>query len=133
MNKVPDLISNAKRKNQAYQQYYGPEAKITNAITRDMSADHVIARRSWFPTIATAEYFSSPPSMTKHRNINMTKGRDLKNIDSYRQRAKPGTLATNVQWNNPDSLSVMDDPQSSHTFLYIIVIVLAVVLFTTLF
>ena len=83
MNKLPKQINDARRKNQAYQTYYGPEAKLTNAITRDLAADQVISRRSWFPTMQTAEYFSSKPRMIKQYNMKLTKGRDLTNVDTF--------------------------------------------------
>lgn len=133
MNRTPELISKARRKNQAYQNYYGPEAKITNAITRDLAADQVISRRSWFPTVATAEYFASPPVMTKHYNINMTMGRDLKNVDTFRERKKPGTLPYHNQWGSLSTAVVTEDSMSGHTLAYILIIILAVVFISMLF
>lgn len=132
---VPELISKAKRKNLAYQTYYGPEAKLTNAITRDLAADRVITRRSWFPTIATAEYFSSPPLLTKHDNIMMTRGRDLTNVDTFRERAKPGTMPYHNQWGNLSTAVVVDtdDTKSGHIFGYLILIILAVIFISMLF
>lgn len=133
MNKAPELISKARRKNQAYQTYYGPETKITNAITRDLAADKVISRRSWFPTMATAEYFSGAPLMTKHYGIQMTKGRDLTNVDSFRERAKPGTLPYHNQWGNLSTAVIPDDSLSGHTLAYIMIIVIAIVFISMLF
>lgn len=133
MNSTSDLISKARRKNQAYQTYYGPEAKITNAITRDLAADKVIARRSWFPTIATAEYWSSPPRMTKHKSIAMTQGRDLTNIDSFRERRKPGTLPYHNQWGNISTAVITEDAMGSHTLVYVLIIVLIIVFISMFF
>lgn len=133
MNRTPALITNARRKNQAYQTYYGPEAKLTNAFTRDMAADKVIARNSWFPTMKTAEYFSSPPLMTKHNNINMTQGRDLSNVDTFRERLKPGTLRYHNQWGNISTAVVTEDAMGSHTLLYVMLIILAIAFIVMLF
>lgn len=133
MERVPDLINKARRKNQAYQTYYGPEAKVTNAITRDLAADKVISRRSWFPTAATAEYFSSAPVMTKHASIQMTKGRDLTNVDTFRERVKPGTLPYHNQWGSLSTAVVPDDAMSGHTLAYIMIIIIAIVFISMLF
>jgi len=133
MNRVPELISDARRKNQAYQTYYGPEAKITNAITRDLAADKVISRRSWFPTMATAEYFSSAPVMTKHKSIQMTKGRDLTNVDTFRERKKPGTLPYHNQWGSLSTAVVNEDEMGAHTLVYVMIIVLAIVFISMFF
>lgn len=130
---TPDLISKARRKNQAYQTYYGPEAKLTNAFTRDMAADKVITRRSWFPTVQTAEYFSSAPLMTKHKSIMMTQGRDLSNVDTYRERAMPGTLRYHNQWGNISTAVVTEDAMSGHTLAYIMLIILGIVLLFMIF
>ena len=130
---TPELISKARRKNQAYQTYYGPEAKLTNAFTRDMAADRVITRRSWFPTAMTAEYFSSAPVMTKHDSIRMTQGRDLTNVDTFRERAKPGTLRYHNQWGTISTAVVTEDAMSGHTLAYIMLIILAIVLIYMIF
>jgi len=130
---MPDLINNARRKNQAYQTYYGPEAKLTNAFTRDLPADKVITRRSWFPTVATAEYFSSAPRMTKHNSIMMTKGRDLTNVDSFRERVKPGSMPYHNQWGSLSTAVLPDDSMSGHTLAYILIIILAIVFISMLF
>ncbi len=133
MNRVPKLISDARRKNQAYQTYYGPEAKLTNAITRDLAADKVIARRSWFPAIATAEYFAGPATMTKHNNIVMTQGRDLKNVDSFRERVKPGTMPYHNQWGSLSTAVIEEDSMSGHTLAYLMIIILAIVFISMFF
>lgn len=130
---MPELMNKARRKNLAYQTYYGPEAKLTNAVTRDLAADQVITRRSWFPSIQTAEYFSSAPRMTKHNNIKMTMGRDLTNVDSFRERVKPGTMPYHNQWGSLSTAVITDDSMQGHTLAYILIIVLAIVFISMLF
>lgn len=127
MSKVPEKLAKARRLNQAYQTYYGPETLVTNAFTRDMAADKVIARRSWFPTIATARWFGSPLYMTKRNNIRVTSGFELKDQNNNRigPRTKPGSLAKTTNFgymNNPSN------GQDSHTIMYVTIIVLGIVL-----
>jgi len=129
MSKVPEKLAKAKRVNQAYQTYYGPQMIVTNAFTRDMPADAVITRRSWFPTLATSEWFSGPVYNAKARNIKITKGKDVKNLDRAQMRtAMPGSLAKTTQLNVPTLRLDADDSVQGHTLLYILIIVLGLVL-----
>lgn len=126
--KVADSLNKARRVNQAYQTYYGPETKVTNAITRSMAADKVIERRSWFPTMATAYFLSGQYHNVKRNNIELTKGFEMKDRERMKigNRAKPGQISRNAEF------GVMSGSQPSgndaHTILYVTIIVLGIVL-----
>lgn len=119
----PDLVR-GRRINQAYEEYVGPEVKLNAPIVRDMAADAVITRRSWFPAVATAEWFESPTYMTRHDNMKMTGGIDLKNRNESRAKLQPGQISTAVDFSN--NVNEFDTPSTSHKLLYIIAIVLVI-------
>lgn len=126
--KVANSLTKAKRVNQAYQTYYGPETKVTNAITRQMAADKVIERRSWFPTMATAYFLSSPYHNIKRTNINLTKGFEMKGRERMKigKRTKPGQLATQADF----YATGYDEPSGTDgtTLLYVTIIIIGIVL-----
>lgn len=127
-SRVANSLTKARRVNQAYQTYYGPETKVTNAITRDMAADKVIERRSWFPTMATAYFLSSPYHNVKRNNINLTKGFEMKGRERMKigKRTKPGQLAREADFYSTG----YDVPSDTYgtTLLYITIIVIGIVL-----
>ncbi len=124
-----DKLSNARRKNQAYQTYYGPETLVTNAFTRDMAADAVTARRSWFPTIATAQWFGSRSYNTKRDNIQITRGKNVKDMDRARMRTTmPGQIVNMHTMAVPSIQQGLEDGVQGHTLLYILIIVIGLVM-----
>lgn len=127
--KVANNLVKARRVNQAYQTYYGPAAKVTDAFTRDMAADKVVERRSWFPTMATAYFLSSPYHNVKRRNIQLTKGFEMKDRERMKigTRLKPGQLVQTSEFGTMDN-SPAQGNSDGHTILYVTIIVIGIVL-----
>ena len=132
-----DVLNKAKRINQAYENSYGPEVKLNGPIMRDMAADKVIERRSWFPAISTADWFASPTYMTRHDNMEKTRGIDLKNRETFRARARPGEIAYQSSFGPVPTVTLGvvggDDGGSSNTWIYVIGILLVIIVLVTLF
>lgn len=126
----PDLVR-ARRINQAYEEYNGPEVKLNAPIMRDMAADKVIERRSWFPAIETAAWFESPTYMTRHENMRMTAGLDLRNRNESRAKLQPGQIAATTQFATTTEFD--DTTSTTHKLLYIIGIVLVIGVIAMLF
>jgi len=123
----PDLVK-ARRINQAYESYAGPDIKLNAPITRDMAADKVTERRSWFPAIETASWFESPTYMARHENMRMTRGLDLRNRAESRAMLKPGQIATNASF-GPTEFD--QSGSTTHRLLYlfgIIVVIMVIVM-----
>lgn len=132
---IPNSLHKAKRVNQAYTTYYGTQYKLTDPITRDMASDKVVARRSWFPSFATAQWFSGIPFLQRGMNVAMTRGKDLRNNETFRARSRPGQLANTSQFGTyTNSRTVATDDEADHTkLLYIIIFILAIVFISLLF
>lgn len=130
-----EVFNKARRKNQAYQTYYGPEAKVTNAITRDLAANKVIERQSWFPSIATGYFFSRPEHFTKHNNMDITSGRVVTKEETSRSRARPGQIAYQSQFGDMPDVKQVQASQAvnTHTMVYVLLIIIAIVFISMLF
>ena len=122
----PDL-NRARRTNQAYEMHYGPEVKLNAPIIRDMAADKVIERRSWFPAVETAAWFESPTYMTRHDNMKQTAGLDLRNRNETRAMLKPGQTYERVDM-GPTSmeLDVTGGSTTSQRLLYLFGIIIVI-------
>ena len=121
----PDLVR-GRRINQAYEQFVGPENKLNAPIMRDMAADHVTARRSWFPAIETAAWFESPTYMTRHENMRMTAGVDLINRNESRARLQPGQIATEATF-GPTEFDTTTSTTHKQLYIFGIVLVIGVI------
>lgn len=130
----PTSFDQAKRKNQAYHDYYGTHLQVNSALTRSMASDKVVARRSWYPTFATSQWFSSLPFMTKHQNVAITKGRDMKNENTFRTRNRPGELARASQFGTITNFPVVpaNDDKDTSKIIYIVVFVFALIFISLL-
>lgn len=119
----PDLVR-GRRINQAYEEYVGPDIKLNAPIVRDMAADNVIMRRSWFPAVETAAWFESPTYMTRHDNMRMTAGLDLMGRNESRAKLQPGQISAAVEFNS--NVTEFDTPSTTHKLFYILAIVLVI-------
>jgi hypothetical protein len=120
-------LNKARRINQAYENYSGPELKLNAPITRDMAADKVIERRSWFPAVETAAWFSSPQYMTRHDNMKMTQGLDLKNRHESRAMLRPGQIAQFSTYGPVQLDTTTDDNTNKWIYIIGIIVVIAII------
>ncbi len=125
----PDL-NKARRINQAYESYVGPEVKLNAPIMRDMAADKVVERRSWFPAIETAAWFESPTYMARHENMRMTAGLDLKNRNESRAMLKPGQISQYSSFQPVQLDGTVSN--SNNTLAYIVGIIIVVMIIALL-
>ena len=133
MQHLPDL-DKARRTNQAYETHYGSGMTVNDPVTRDMAADKVIERRSWFPAIATAEWFTGPVFMVRYKNYDLTRGLDLKNRETFRARARPGEIAYQSDHGYVNTeFSSTSAGDSGHKLLYLFLIVIGIVILTQIF
>lgn len=125
-----DILNKSKRINQAYENSYGPDNMLNAPITRDLAANKVIERRSWYPAMATADYFASPTYNTLHTNMKLTRGIDLRGRESFRAKAMPGQIAYQ------SSFGVQLDESggsSTNIWMYVVGIILAIAVISILF
>lgn len=130
MQHLPDLDW-ARRRNQAYETTYGSSAKVNDPIVRDMAADKVTERRSWFPAIKTAEWFTGPVYMLRYKNFDLTRGLDLKNRENFRSKARPGQIIEKAGYTT--DLNTQPMAADGHKLLYLMMLVVGIVLLTSLF
>lgn len=123
-----DVLSKAKRQNQAYEEVYGPASLLNAPITRDLAANRVVERRSAFPAIATRDYFTSPLYNTVNYNMKMTGGLNLKDRETFRSRLAPGQIANYATY-GPEQF----DTSSSNMWMYALGIGLLVIVIAMVF
>lgn len=125
-----DLLNKAKRVNQAYEDSYGPNNLLNAPITRDLAANRVIERRSWFPALSTTDYFNAPQYNTMRTNINLTRGIDLRGKEDFRAKGQPGQIAYQSSFGM--ELDETSDG-SANIWMYVIGIILAIGVISMLF
>ena len=123
-----DPLYNARRKNQAYEEVYGPANLLNAPITRDLAANRVIERRSAFPAIETRDYFTGEKYNTLHYNMKMTGGLNLKDRESFRTKTQPGQLSAAVTY-GPES----DSSSGTNIWMYAVGIILLIVIIMMVF
>ena len=123
-----DPLNNARRRNQAYEDVYGPANLLNAPITRDLAADRVIARRSVFPALETSDYFTGKSYNTLHYNMKMTGGLNLRDRESFRTKLQPGQVSAAVSY-GPDTT----DSSGANIWVYAVGIVLLIAVIMIVF